>query len=148
MAEGKLAFISVQPKENNAVRIVQPPMERVTHDGTMRSLAFLSSYNDDHQHDDCDDDDILIYAATSAKRHASTSSWDKKVDVDRDEEFVASRAKGVKVGHKSKQNGDGTEMMGRYLELKTKQTEEEVAELERRLRLLIFPSRIAMLYWP
>jgi hypothetical protein len=30
-----------------------------------------------------------------------------------------------------KQNGDVTEMMGRYLELKTKQTKEEVAELER-----------------
>jgi hypothetical protein len=37
-------------------------------------------------------------------------------------------------------------MMGRYLELKTKQIEKEVVELELRLRLLIFPSKIAMLY--
>jgi hypothetical protein len=131
MAEGKLAFISVQPKENDDVRIVQPSMEQVTHDGTVGRLAFLSSYNDDHQHDDCDDDDIMICVATSSKRDASTSSRDKKVDVERDEEFAASRAKRVKVGHKRKQNGDVTEMMGRYLELKTKQIEEEVAELER-----------------
>jgi hypothetical protein len=126
-----LAFISVQPKENDDVRIVHPPMEQVTRDGTVRSLTFLSSFNDDHQHDDCDDDDIMIYAATFTKRDASTSSRDKKVDVERDEESIASRAKGVKVRHKRKQNGDVTEMMGRYLELKTKQTEEEVAELER-----------------
>jgi hypothetical protein len=111
-------------------------MEQVTRDGTMGktaegSLAFLSSYNDDHQHDDCDDDDIMIYAATSLKRDASTSSRDKKVAVERDEESAASRAKGVKVGHKRKQNGDVAEMMGRYLELKTKQTEEEVAGLKR-----------------
>jgi hypothetical protein len=31
------------------------------------SLAFLSSYNDDHQHDDCDNDDVMISAATSSK---------------------------------------------------------------------------------
>jgi hypothetical protein len=55
----------------------------------------------------------------------------QKVVVERDEESAASRAKAVKVGHMHKQNGDVTEMMGRYLELKTKQTKEEVAELER-----------------
>jgi hypothetical protein len=129
--EEKLAFISIQPKENDDVRIVQPQMEQVTHDGTVGSSAFLSSYNDDHQHDDCDDDDVMIYAATSSKRDASTSPRDKKAAVERDEDSAASRAKGVKVGHKRKQNGDVTEMMGRYLELKTKQTEEEVVELER-----------------
>jgi hypothetical protein len=130
-AEEKLAFISVQAKENDDVRIVQPPMQQVTHDGTVGSLAILSSYNDGHQHDDCDDDDVMICAATSSKKDASTSSRDKKVVVERDEEYTASRAKGVKVGHKYKQNGDVAEMMGRYLELKTKQTEEEVIELER-----------------
>jgi hypothetical protein len=130
-AEGKLAFISVQPKENDDVNIVQPPMERVTRDGTVGSLDFLSSYNDDHQHDECDDDDIMICAAKSSKRDASTSSRDKKANVERDEESAASRAKGVKVRHKRKKNGDITEMMRRYLELKTNQTEEEVAELER-----------------
>jgi hypothetical protein len=110
-------------------------MEQVTHDGTVEktaegSLAFLSIYNDDHQHDDCDDDDVMIYAGTSSKRDASTSSRDKKAAVERDEESAASRAKGVKAGHKRKQNGDVAEMMGRYLELKTKQTK-EVVELER-----------------
>jgi hypothetical protein len=54
----------------------------------------------------------------------------QKVVVERDEESAASRAKAVKVEH-MQQNGDVTEMMGRYLELKTKQTKEEVAELER-----------------
>jgi hypothetical protein len=78
-AEGKLAFISVQPKENDDVNIVQPPMERVTRDGTVGSLDFLSSYNDDHQHDECDDDDIMICAAKSSKRDASTSSRDKRL---------------------------------------------------------------------
>jgi hypothetical protein len=61
---------------------------------------------------------------------ASTSSRDKKADVERHEEPAASRAKGVKVGHKRKQNGDITEMMGRYLELKTKKTD-EVVDLKR-----------------
>jgi hypothetical protein len=145
---GKVTFISVQPKENDDVRIVQPPMEQVTRDGTMGSMAFLSSYSDDHQHDDCEDDDVMTCAATSSKRDASTSSRDKKAAVERDEESAASRAKGVKVRHKRKQNGNNAEMMRRYLELKTKQTEEEVVELELRLRLLIFPSRIAMLYLP
>jgi hypothetical protein len=98
-----LAFISMQPKENDDVRIVQPPMEQVTHDVTMGSLAFLSSYNDDHQHDDCDNDDVMIGAATSSKRDASTSSRDKKADVERHEEPAASRAKGVNVRHKCKQ---------------------------------------------
>jgi hypothetical protein len=123
-------------------------MEQVTRDGTVGSLTFLSSYSDDHQHDDCDDDDVIICATTSSKRDASTSSRDKKVVVERDEESAASRAKGVKVVHKHKQNGDIAEMLGMCLELKTKQIEEEVVELELRLRLLIFPSRIAMLYWP
>jgi hypothetical protein len=100
-------------------------------DGTVGSLAFISSYNDDHQHDDCDNDDVMISAATSSKRDASTSSRDKKADVERHEEPAASRVKGVKVGHKRKQNGDVTEMMGRYLELKTKKTEEEVVDLKR-----------------
>jgi hypothetical protein len=94
-------------------------MEQVTRDGTVRSLAFLSSYSDDHQHDDCEDDDVMICATTSSKRDASTSSRDKKAAVERDEESAASRAKAVKVRHKHKQNGDIAEMMGRYLELKT-----------------------------
>jgi hypothetical protein len=37
-------------------------------DGTVGSLTFLSSYNDDHQHDDCDDDDVMVYTATSSKK--------------------------------------------------------------------------------
>jgi hypothetical protein len=142
-----LTFISVQSKENDEVRIVQPPMEHVTLDGAVGSLAFLSSYNDGHQHDD-----MRICTATSSKRDAPTSSRDKRVVVKRDEESTTSRvAKGVKVGQKRKQNGDVAEMMGRYLELKTKQTEEEVAEVERaraKTEAAVFSSRIAMLYWP
>jgi hypothetical protein len=74
-------------------------MEQVTRDGTVGktvegSLAFLSSYNDDHQHDDCDGDDVMIYAATSSKRDASTSSRDKKAAVEREESLLPQGLKG------------------------------------------------------
>ncbi|KAK3146751.1 hypothetical protein QOZ80_3BG0271390 [Eleusine coracana subsp. coracana] len=135
-AEGNLAFISIESKDDD-VRVVQALKEQVTHDGAMGSLASLSGYSDDEDDGDNDEDVQIVHppkqisTTTSSRRNAFTSSRDKRAAAEKDVEPTASGAIGAKVGQKRKKNGDVADMMGRYLELKTKQTEEELAEQER-----------------
>ncbi|TVU21934.1 hypothetical protein EJB05_31605, partial [Eragrostis curvula] len=89
-AEGNFALISVKPKEDD-VRIVQPPMAKVTRDGAVGSLAFLSRYHDDYQHDDSDNDDVRIVQPN--QRCAATSPKRDKRAADRCEEPSTSGAK-------------------------------------------------------
>lgn len=106
-------------------------MEHTTDDEGVGSLAFLCNYN---QHDDDDDEEVtILHSSTSSKEKgpATESSFkDKRSVVERNKEPSASGVKGKKVGEKRK-NADIAEMMGSYIELKTKQTQVDVVEQER-----------------
>ncbi|TVU06883.1 hypothetical protein EJB05_46919, partial [Eragrostis curvula] len=159
-AEGKFALISLKPKEDDDdVRIVQPPMAKVTRDGAVDSLAFLSGYHDDYQHDDSGDDDVRIVqpnqscAATFSKRDkraadryeepsasgakGTSTTREKRTATQRDDDVPSSsRDKGAgskaqegKAIQKRKTVEDVADLMGKYVEVKTKQVEEEAAEV-------------------
>ncbi|TVU43231.1 hypothetical protein EJB05_09678 [Eragrostis curvula] len=158
-AEGKFALISLKQKEDDEVRIVQPPKAKVTRDGAVDSLAFLSGYHDDYQHDDSDDDDVKIVqpnqrcAATSSKRDkraadryeelsasgakVTSTTREKGTATQRDDDVpsfsrdkgAGSKAQGGKAIQKRKTVEDVADLMGKYVEVKTKQVEEEAAKV-------------------